>query len=326
MALTTGWNLGQIISEVRSITGRPDTSMLSDESIVNTINQYYQYVLPKELKIFWGYTYDTFFTQAGIDHYLADNNYATVNPVVTVDGRPVEFYIDPDTFYQDYPNQPTNKSSVASGDGVTNSFSFVCGDFPITQASLYVTDGTQVARSTPGTGTQDGRFINQATGLITPGTVNFLTGTVTGLQFATAPASGTTITATFQTYQANQPTGILFYPNARLRTATQAAIDSANYFIVRPVPDQVYQVRLQALQVPAALGWSTGGGSIVLTDVPFRPDLGPLIALATSLTIFRNANQTDQYNQTMPEYERYKNVSMQDTYELYLYQRSVPTF
>ncbi len=321
MALTTGWNLTQIIAEVRSITGRPDPSMLSDESIVNTINQYYQYVLPKELKIFWGYTYDTFFTQAGIDHYQTDNNYATVNPVVTADGWPVEFYIDPDTFYQDFDNQETTKAAVASGDGVTNSFSFSCGDFPITQASLYVTDGTQVARSTPG-----GRFINQDTGLITPGTVNFLTATVTGLQFATAPAANTTITATYQTYQANRPQGILFYPNARLRTATQDAIDAANFFIIRPVPDQVYQIKLQGIQVPAALGWSGGGGSIVGTDVPFRADLGPLIALATSLTIFRNANQTDQYNQTLTEYERYKNVSMQDTYELYLYQRSVPSF
>lgn len=321
MALTTGWNLTQIIAEVRSITGRPDASMLSDESIVNTINQYYQYVLPKELKIFWGYTYDTFFTQAGIDHYTADNNYATVNPTVTVDGFPMEFYIDPDTFYQDYPNQKSGKLAVGSGDGATNSFSFSCGDFPLVQASLYVTDGTQVARSTPG-----GRFINQATGLITPGTVNFLTGAVTGLQFATAPASGTTLTATFQNYQANRPQGILFYPNARLRTATQAAINDANFFIVRPVPDQVYQIRLQGIQVPAALGWSTGGGTIKGEDVPFRADLGPLIALATSLTIFRNANQTDQYNQTLQEYERYKNVSMQDTYELLLYQRSVPTF
>lgn len=321
MALTTGWNLGQIINEVRLITARPDASMLSDESITNMINQYYQYVLPKELKIFWGYTYDTFYTQAGVDHYVADNNYATVNPTVTVDGSPIEWYIDPDTFYQDWPNEETTKATVANGNGVNNVFTFSCGDFPVTQGSLYVTDGVQVARSTVG-----GRFFDQATNTLLVGTVNFLTGTVTNLQFLVAPPANAAIIATFQTYQANMPQGILFYPNARLRTATQAAIDSTNYFIVRPVPDQVYMIKLQALQVPAALGWSSGGGTIVLTDVPFRADLGPLIALATSLTIFRNNSETDQYDQTLPEYERYKNVSMQDTYELYLYQRSVPTF
>jgi hypothetical protein len=321
MALTTGWNLRQIIDEIRMITGRPDTNMLSDESIVNTINQYYQYVLPKELKIFWGYTYDTFYTQAGIDHYKADNNYATVNPTITADGWPIDWYIDPDTFYQDFPNQETTKAAVASGDGVINSFSFSCGDFPITQASLYVTDGTQVARSTPG-----GRFFDSVTGTLLVGTVDFTTATVTNLQFLTPPAANMSIVATYQNYQANRPQAILFYPTSRQRTATQPAIDATNFFIVRPVPDQVYMIKVQALQVPAALGWSSGGNSIVYTDVPFRVDLGPLIALATSLTIFRNANQTDQYNQTLPEYERYKHVAISDTEELYLYQRSIPTF
>lgn len=322
MALTTGWNLRQIISEIRSITGRPDESMMSDETIVNYINQYYQYVLTKELKIFYDYTYYSFYTQSGIDHYNAPEGFQTVNPGATADGWPIEFYIDPDTFYQDYPNQQTTKSTVAVTDG-TNNYNFTLPSFPITTGSLYITDGTNVMQSNP-----DGSFYNPVTGNIQGfAQVNFTTGQVTNFGFAAGNASDIPIIATYQTYNPNRPTGILYYHGAQKnRVGTFSTSVNDDWFVVRPVPDQCYQIKMQGMQVPPALGGLNSGFGIVYTDKPFRTDLGPLIALATSLTIFRNANQTDQYNQILQEYERYKNVSMQDTYELYLYQRSVPTF
>lgn len=317
MALTTGWTLRQIINEIRQITGRPDESMLSDESIVNTINQYYQYVLPKELKIFYGYTNYAFYTQSGIDHYNAPDGFQTVNPGVTADGWPIEFYIDPDTFYQDYPDQASTKATVATTDGI-NIYNFTLPSFPVTPGSLYITDGTNVMQSN-----LDGTFYNPVTGIVSVlGLVDFTTGQVTNFSFAAFNTSGLPIIATYQTYQPNRPTGLLYFHSSKNTTSTTSL--SKDWFVVRPVPDQCYMIKMQGIQVPPALGITSFG--INYGSVPFRTDLGPLIALATSLTIFRNANQTDQYNQTLPEYERYKNVSMQDTYELYLYQRSVPTF
>jgi hypothetical protein len=191
------------------------------------------------------------------------------------------------------------------------------------QASLYFTDGTQVAQSTPG-----GRFFNPVTNTITPGTVNYITGVVTGLGFTNPPAAGTQITATFRTYQANRPQGILFYDNFPLLNSSQTAVTNSSFFIVRPVPDQVYQIKFEGIQVPAALGYPLVGSTPAPDQktVPFRQDLGPLIALGTSLTIFRNFNQMDQYDQITGEYARYKDIAMQDTYELYIYQRSVPKF
>ncbi len=89
-------------------------------------------------------------------------------------------------------------------------------------------------------------------------------------------------------------------------------------FVLRPVPDQVYRIKMQGIQVPKPL--------VELTDVPFRPDLGPLIALGAALHRFKLFTQMDQYAQYLPEYNRFKDVCMQDTYEEYLYIRSVPTF
>lgn len=309
---TPVWNLGNIITEVRGITGRPDTSMMSDQAVVNYIMYYYQYVLPKELKIFWGYTYFQFYTEANVDQYSAADfpvqfrNFMTLNPQVWADGFAMDWYLSPDNFYSDYPIQ-LNKLAVGQGDGTTVTFAFDVPQFPILAGSLYVTDGTQVAVD------------NGSGGFTAPssGSIDYASGSVS-VTFPVAPVANANITETSQTYMANRPIAILYYPSAPLGDATAAAITNNNTFVLRPVPDQVYQIKLQGINTPTPM--------VNYTDVPFRPDLGPLIALGASLHIFKVFNQLDQYEQYVPEYQRFKDVSMQDTYEEYLYQRSVPQF
>ena len=314
-----GWSLQDIITETRAITGRPDASMMSDQSVVDFINRFYQYVLPKELKIFWGYTYYKFYTQPNVDQYLAPTNFQTLNPSVVADGWPIVWYLSPDTFYQDYPQQE-NKVVVATGDGSTNSFTFQIPAFPVLQGSVYVTDGIQIAQDVPSipfTGT--GTFVDPNNGnAVLPGTIAYASGAVSGLGFASAPIAGANITEASQTYIPNRPQGILFFKSQPLADATQATVNNTNMFVLRPVPDNVYLIKMQGIQIPAPF--------INLTDVPFRTDLGPLIALGAALHIFKRFNQMDQYDQYLPEYQRFKDVSMQDTYEEYMYQRSVPAF
>lgn len=289
-----GWNWGQIRSKIRAITGRPDASMMSNSDLLERANQYYQFVLPKELKIFFGYTYYQFFTVSGRDQYSppSDTQYETVNPQIYFDGFPGDWYLDPDLFYQDYPQQ-SNKYVVATANGVLNSFPFNNPTYPIIPRSLYVTDGTQVAQDNG-----VGGFTGGGTG-----SVDYSTGVISALSFTNVPAANATITATSQGYVANRPQGLLYYNNV---------------FILRPVPDDVYLVKMEGINVPAAF--------TVDASVPFRTDLGPLIAYGTSLEIFSDFNQMDQYQEIVPSYNRYKDIAMQDTYEMYLYQRSVPKF
>ena len=312
---TAGWNFNAILSEFRSITGIPDASMYSDAQCATLINYYYQYVLPKELKIFWGYTNYQFFCQANVDQYLAPQGFQTVNPSVYADGFPIEWYIDPDTFYQDYPQQE-NKQEINTGDGVTNSFSANISAFPVLPRSVYVTDGTQVAQD-DGTG----GFVQvsplSSTGPVA-GSINYLTGALSNVQFLSTPASGTSIVASSQTYMPNRPQGILFFPQTPLSDSTQATLNAVNMFVLRPVPDQVYLIKMQGIQIPKAF--------LNYTDVPFRPDLGPLIALGAALHRFKLFNQMDQYEQYLPEYNRFKDVCMQDTYEELIYERSISKF
>lgn len=287
------WTLLNIIAKVRAITGRPDTTMMTNQEIVNYINQYYQHVLPKELKIFFGYTYYTFFTLANVAEYTTPSNFQTLNPTVWVDGFQMDWYLWPDIFFEDYPIQD-NKVVVATGAPPLNSFTFTVAAYPILPGSLYVTDGTQTA-------VDDGA--GGFTGNATAGSIDYLTGTVTGLVFTSPPALDVNITATSQTYVPSRPQGILYYDNV---------------FTLRNVPDDVYQVRMEGINVPTALTDDT--------SVPFRPDLGPLIAYGASLEIFNNFEQKAQYDKYLPDYNRYKDVSMADTYEEYLYERSVPKF
>lgn len=309
------WNLTSIIDEFRNITGVPDTTMLTDQQCADLINYYYQFVLPKELKIFWGYTNYQFFCQANVDQYLAPQGFQTVNPSAYADGFPIEWYIDPDTFYQDWP-QRENKQAITTGDGTTNAFSFNLSAFPVLPRSVYVTDGTQVVQDDGSGG------FNQVSPLSSVGpvlgSIDYPSGVVSGLAFLVPPAANTNIVATSQTFQANRPQGILFFNQAFLVDSTVATLNAANLFVLRPVPDQVYLIKMQGIQVPQPL--------INGTDVPFRPDLGPLIALGAALHRFKRLNQFDQYQQVMPEYLRFKDVCMQDTYEELIYERSIPKF
>jgi hypothetical protein len=321
-----GWNFNGILSEFRSICGIPDASMYSDAQCAQLINYYYQYVLPKELKIFWGYTYHQFYCQANVDQYPVPVNSAgaqifqTFNPQVWVDGWQMEWYTDPDTFYQDYPLQ-LNKMVVAESSTSTYPYNFQLTNFPVLARSVYVSDGTQVAQDVPnspwdGTGT----FVDPNNHYLplAGGAINYATGVVSNLSFAVEPAANLNITASFYTYMPVRPNGILFFKSKPLPDSTQANLNKDLMFVLRPVPDQVYLIKMQAIQVPQAF--------VNYTDVPFRPDLGPLIALGAALHRFKLFNQMEQYQQYLPEYQRFKDVCMQDTYEEMLYQRAIPTF
>jgi hypothetical protein len=311
---TAGWNFNAILSEFRSICGIPDASMYSDAQCCTLINYYYQYVLPKELKIFWGYTFYQFYCQANIDQYLAPAGFQTVNPTVYADGFGIEWYTDQGTFYQDYPQQ-LNKQTIGTYTTI-NDFSAQISAYPILPRSLYVTDGTQVVQDN-GTGglTQVAPLGN--TGSVS-GSIDYSTGTLTGLVFLSNPAANASIAATSQTYMPNRPQAILFYPQTPLLDATQGTLNAVNMFVLRPVPDQVYLIKMEGIQVPQPF--------LNYIDVPFRPDLGPLIALGAALHRFKLFNQMDQYDQYLPEYTRFKDVCMQDTYEELLYERSISKF
>ena len=233
-----GWTLLDIRNKVRNITGRPSTDQISDVSLNDYINNYYVFVMPFELKEQITNQYLTFVTTPGVDVYSFPGGYFTDSPGAYADGFPLVFYQDTDVFFQDWPQQYA-VDNIATGDGVTTSFSgglqnppiiigslFIAADDPTGFQQLLADDGNKITQQialgtgvTNYTGTlgvfpilagslsiTDGieTFVDQGTGVLTgnlggTGTIVYSTGAY-NITFNTAVVAGVGIEATYTTY------------------------------------------------------------------------------------------------------------------------------
>lgn len=229
----------------------------------------------------------------------------------------------------------TTTQTIATGTAVTN-YTGTLNFFPILPGSLSITDGVET-------------FADNAAGLLTgsaggTGTINYLTG-VWNITFNTAVATGTAIVATYtiadglgilsgsgtgtlnyatgaynidfndpplnnaaiyakyQGYQANRPQGVLFFQNQ---------------FTFQPVPDQVYQIRMQGYINPLAL--------LQNADTPTLQEWGPLIAYGASLDIFADRGDLENYNRYYPILKRYENVALARSVQQMQAEQSVERF
>ncbi len=285
------WTATDIIAKVREVTGTPSQDQLTDAQILFKINQYLVFSMPAELKVQIETNFLDFKTVPGQDVYSFPGTYLTDSPGAYADGFPLIFYQDPDIFYQDWPQQYA-VNNIASGDGVTTNFSGGLQNPPIIMGSMFITDGTQVLQD-QGDGTLAGDGI---------GTINYVTGAFSAT-FAVAPASTATIYAKYIGYSGNRPQGVMFFDNE---------------FTLRPVPDQVYQIRMQGFVKPNPL--------VNPSDTCQQEEWGPLVAYGTSLEIFNDRGDIGSYNTYWPIFKRYENVALSRTIQQYTVEQSVPRF
>lgn len=137
------WNLLQIISKVRNLTGTPSPSQLTDAQVTDYINTYYTFVMPFELKEQINLQPLNFSLLPNQDVYSFPGGFLTDQPMAYVDGFPLIFYQDRDIFFQDWPQQ-YGTDSVSTGDGITTTFTGTTQAFPIIQGTFLITDGSQV--------------------------------------------------------------------------------------------------------------------------------------------------------------------------------------
>lgn len=285
------WTLAEIRQKVRNITGTPSTDQLTNSDINDYINNYYVFTMPQELKVQIEINFLDFKVTPGVDVYSFPAGYFTDSPGAYADGFPLVFYQDPDIFYQDWPQQYAT-DDIATGNGVTASFSGGLQNPPIIIGTLYITDGSQILQD-DGNGT----FTGDGTG-----TINYTTGAFS-VTFNNPPASSATIYAKYQGFAANRPQGVLFFNNE---------------FTFRPVPDQVYQIRMQGFVVPQELTTDN--------STPTQEEWGPLIAYGAALEIFSDRGDLENYNRYFPIFKRYEDVSLSRTLQQYTSEQSVPRF
>jgi hypothetical protein len=131
------WTLLDIINKVRNITGSPSPDQISDTDLIDYINNYYVYAMPFELKVQIANQFLRFKTTPGINVYSFPGGYFTDQPGAYADGFPLIFYQDPDIFYQDWPQQFA-VNNIATGDGVSTSFSGGLQNPPLIIGSLFI--------------------------------------------------------------------------------------------------------------------------------------------------------------------------------------------
>lgn len=289
------WTLADIRTKVRSLTGAPSTDQLSDAVLDNYINNYYQFSMPFELKEQITLQFLDFKVYPGISVYAFPGNFLTDQPMAYADGMPLIFYQDPDVFYQDWPQQYA-VDNVGTGTGAQTNFPGGLQNPPIIRESLFITDGSQVAQD-------DG--LGQFTGdVVAPpsGSINYDTGAF-NVTFLAAPSASTTVYAKYQGYSPDRPQGVLFFNNE---------------FTFMPIPDQVYQIRMQGYINPTQLTSTS--------DTPLQQEWGQLIAYGASLDIFSDRGDLVSYQEYYPLLKRYENVALARTVQQYQAEQTIPRF
>lgn len=290
------WNLAQIISKTRNITGTPFPTQLTDAQITNYINSYYVYTMPFELKEQRNLQPYNFTTFANTDVYEVSGAFQTDEPMAYANGYPLVFYQDRDIFFQDWPQQYT-QDQVATSTGGLGPYPGTTQAFPIIKGTYFITDGTLVAFDK-----SDGILYETIGGIDTAvGTINYVTGAFT-VTFSAVSAAGTLIVDNYQAYQPARPQGVLFYNNK---------------LTFRPIPDQVYQITLQGFITQVEL--ATGG-------LPLQTEWGQLIAYGAALEIFADRGDLGAYEANYPILKRYENVALGRYVEQFSNAQAVPRF
>lgn len=311
-----GWNYQLIQTTARKVTGQISNVSLTNADLGQYINNYYQFDLPRELKLEELYVQRQFALTPNKPAYdlpgdFTDNlAFTHVEPRIYVNGISIGYTQDSNEFYSIVPATYSTET-IAYGDAVTTVFPYSTNFTPIyniraqrsfmTQpCNITISDGVETFVDVPTVGSAlTGTFTGDAGGT---GTVNYYTG-ATSVTFAAAPASGAVIQITYHYQQTGQPNTVLFY---------------SRQFIFSPTPDQAYLCRIDAYQQPMKLSNPT--------DTPVKEEWGELIALGAALKILRDFGQTDKYQETMMFYNREKTKCLSDTDNQLMSYRAKPRF
>lgn len=305
-------NLTTIISKVRKITARPSINQIDDTEIQNYINWFYLYTLPESLRLLNLRDYYTFTTTPNIDTYAFDPQaYISIEPCAYCAQYTMEYHQDPDSFAKRWPSL-TNRNQVSTGNGGAGPYTFNIPNTPFLRSTNVPLGGT-VPYTLPTIGTQQNVLIEAPSGstVVTAqddgiggfsgpavGTIDYLTGATT-VTFGAPIAAGTAIYAQTINYAVSRPNTILFY---------------ANQFVLRPVPDTAYFIKVQAYRKPTTL--------LNSAQSPELQEWWELLAFGAALKIFADNGDFEQMAAFRPYYEEQLLYMQRRTLKQYQNQRA----
>lgn len=283
-------DLDAIRTKVRRLTQSPSISHLSVTDLDEYINTFIRYDFPEILRTFNLHKPITFHLQPNVDTYTVDsvlgdiNDYISFNPPVYVAGFKAAFSQSEEEFYNVYPFNQTIGDTGNTGDGVTLNFTGTLAAVPVIPGKVSFTsidannNGLILEDSQTPTGILSGDGV---------GTINYVTGAYT-LAFTTAP--DTVIRSQTVPYSAGRPTSVLFFQNS---------------FTFRPIPDQVYQVQMEAYVPPTEL--------IVGGQNPDLNEWWQYIAYGASKKVLEDRLDVNTLQAIQPEFNRQERLVLRRT-------------
>lgn len=290
MALST---LVAIREKVRKITRSPSSALLTDAQIDEYVNTVLQYDLPSQLRLFNLRTNLTFYTQPNVDVYQTNtvvttdplynfkNRYIAVHPPVFLAGIQGFYTQWRDEFYGYYPQTNTIADTQLRGDGTTGPFTGTLFATPVLQnnVNFNVLNAAGTAMILVDTPTSNVLGTLGIPNGPATGTINYITGAFT-LNFPANTQTGAPIMSETIPYQAGKPIAMLYYEDK---------------FTIRPVPDKVYSIQIEADIRPTEL--------LAANQSPQLEQWWQYIALFASKKVFEDKLDYESVQQMMPTFK-----------------------
>lgn len=334
MAVAT---LAAIRQVVRFLTKSPTDALLTDAFIDENVNTFILYDFPEHLRLFELHSTFTWYAQPNVDTYLTDktipatsplfnfqNLYITVNPPVYVAGYQAGYFQSREQFFRMWP-QVDSITQIGVGDNANPVFSGIIAGTnnqpgspisPILRNFVLIDSvdlngmGLQlvdqpILDSVTGLETNFGRlFVPTNTPpvpltLVAPYTtdinfptnnfVNYITGQFKAT-FSSAPALGQAVNAQVYQYVPSRPLSLLWYDNK---------------FVLRPVPDQPYQINIEVYKRPTEL--------LATNQEPNMEQWWQYIAYGASRKILQLRFDYDSVQLIEPEFQKQQELVLRRT-------------
>lgn len=302
-------SLSDIRNKTRLITKRPSSTQLTDTQLDFYINTFYLYDFPEEIRLKDMLTNYTFVTQPYREAYdlpivptsttstatPAAPSYTSIGPPFYVGGYQGFFTQDQDQFYRLYPPLAMQSQTITA-DGTNGPYQFTLSNFPVMakRVVVSVSDGVTgenlIATDEPPVAGTIGSFIGDVDNTYL-NSIDYSTGLI-DIKFSAATEAGAPINVQIVPYQPSKPTAMLFFQNQ---------------MILRPIPDNTYQISVQAYQT------FTQFLSANPAATPYIQQWWQFIALGAALKIFEDVGDIEAIMQYRPIFEEQRALVLRRT-------------
>ena len=298
------WTFADIRKKTRQVSGRLSVAELGNTQLDDSINKYFQFEFPAEVKLNRNYTLHTFNTTANTQDYAFPTAFTNFIPSASIDRRDLHFYQNPDKFYVEN-RENVSRFSTWTGDGNIQGFANTyTSNVPILAGTVIVDDTVEV-------------FSDDGVGILTgnlggAGTVNYISGLV-NVTFNTAPTNGQVIQTSFIQYRSGMPTSVLMFDN------------NFRFF---PIPDKAYRFRIKAWSL-SYVQPAVGANKQIFTlanDKPLQEEWGPAIAFGSARRIVSDFGEMERYQELTVLYKEQINYILTRTHIDLESTRALPMF